>query len=87
MYLDDATWTLSRPLLTVSSASTETLESGQVTERLQSVAPEKSKQFRAMYSSVIGAITTDPAAMVIPLDDHMVHRGHGVFDTALIYHG
>lgn len=71
----------------VPSASTETLESGQVTERLQSVAPETSKQFRAMYSSVIRAITTDPAAMVIPLDDHMVHRGHGVFDTALIYHG
>ena len=29
-----------------------------------------------------GCITTDPAAMVLPIDDHMVHRGHGVFDTA-----
>jgi len=41
----------------------------------------------AMYSSVVDGITTDPAAMVLPLDDHMVHRGHGVFDTALIING
>jgi len=40
-----------------------------------------------MYSSVVDGITTDPAAMVLPLDDHMVHRGHGVFDTALIING
>lgn len=49
---------------------------------------QKSKQqFLAMYSSVFGGITTDPAAMVIPMDDHMVHRGHGVFDTAAIVDG
>lgn len=51
-------------------------------------ARQKSKQqFLAMYSSVFGGITTDPAAMVIPMDDHMVHRGHGVFDTAAIVDG
>ncbi|CAN6441640.1 unnamed protein product [Victoria cruziana] len=40
-----------------------------------------------MYSSIFGGITTDPAVMVIPMDDHMVHRGHGVFDTATIVDG
>ncbi|XP_020097993.1 D-amino-acid transaminase, chloroplastic-like [Ananas comosus] len=40
-----------------------------------------------MYSSVFGGITLDPALMVIPLDDHMVHRGHGVFDTAMLFNG
>ena len=45
------------------------------------------QQYLAMYSSVFGGITTDPAAMVIPMDDHMVHRGHGVFDTAAIMDG
>jgi 4-amino-4-deoxychorismate lyase len=40
-----------------------------------------------MYSSIFGGITTDTSAMVIPLDDHMVHRGHGVFDTAAIVDG
>ncbi|KAK9100968.1 hypothetical protein Scep_024398 [Stephania cephalantha] len=48
----------------------------------------KGKQsFLAMYSSICGGITTDPAMMVIPMDDHMVHRGHGVFDTAAIMDG
>ncbi|TKY58283.1 D-amino-acid transaminase [Spatholobus suberectus] len=45
------------------------------------------QQFLSMYSSIFGGITTDPAAMVIPMDDHMVHRGHGVFDTAAIMDG
>ena len=40
-----------------------------------------------MYSSLIGGITLDPALMVIPLDDRMVHRGHGVFDTAMLING
>lgn len=48
---------------------------------------ENQQEYLAMYSSVFGGITTDPAAMVIPIDDHMVHRGHGVFDTAAIVDG
>lgn len=40
-----------------------------------------------MYSSIFGGITTDKAVMLIPMDDHMVHRGHGVFDTAAIMDG
>ncbi|KAF8409200.1 hypothetical protein HHK36_005274 [Tetracentron sinense] len=47
----------------------------------------KKKPYPAMYSSVFGGITLDPALMVIPIDDHMVHRGHGVFDTAIIFDG
>lgn len=54
---------------------------------MQRLAMTRPETFRAMYSSAFGGITTDPAAMVIPIDDHMVHRGHGVFDTAIIYNG
>ncbi|KAL8205472.1 hypothetical protein R6Q57_009023 [Mikania cordata] len=43
--------------------------------------------YPAMYSSVYGGIILDPAMMVIPVDDHMAHRGHGVFDTAIILDG
>ncbi|XP_006643973.2 D-amino-acid transaminase, chloroplastic-like isoform X2 [Oryza brachyantha] len=43
--------------------------------------------YPAMYSSVVGGIILDPAMMVVPIDDHMVHRGHGVFDTAMILDG
>lgn len=35
----------------------------------------------ALYSSVMGGIVTDPSLMTIPVDDHMVHRGDGVFET------
>ncbi|RLN22138.1 branched-chain amino acid aminotransferase -like [Panicum miliaceum] len=41
----------------------------------------------AMYSSVLGGIILDPAMMLLPVDDHMVHRGHGVFDTAMLLDG
>ncbi|PRQ35614.1 putative aminodeoxychorismate lyase [Rosa chinensis] len=40
-----------------------------------------------MYSSIFGGITTDTATMVILIDDHMVRRGHGVFNTAVIRDG
>ncbi len=39
------------------------------------------EDYLAMYSSWYGAIVTDPRAMLIPLDDHMVHRGDGVFEA------
>ena len=37
--------------------------------------------YYAMYSSWWDAITTDPNLMVVPVDDHMVHRGDGLFET------
>ena len=41
----------------------------------------------AMFSSYLGGVVTDPAVMTVPLDDHMVHRGHGVFDTCSLVNG
>lgn len=43
--------------------------------------------YKAFYSSVIGGITTHPVFMSVPVDDHMVHRGHAVFDTAIVAGG
>jgi 4-amino-4-deoxychorismate lyase len=54
---------------------------------LQKAVHAKAANFYAMYSSVLGGIVTDPALMVLPLDDHMVHRGHAVFDTATLTRG
>src|SRR5919106_5965305 len=54
---------------------------------LRTAAHAKASNFYAMYSSVLGGIVTDPALMILPLDDHMVHRGHSVFDTAALTHG
>ncbi len=41
----------------------------------------------AFYSSVLGGIITDPDLMNVPLDDHMVTRGHAVFDTCNVTRG
>ncbi|XP_051118004.1 D-amino-acid transaminase, chloroplastic-like [Andrographis paniculata] len=63
--------------------------SSELVAKLQENWAEKGKEkpYPAMYSSVYGGITLDPAMMLIPIDDHMVHRGHGVFDTAIILDG
>ncbi len=55
--------------------------------RLQDAVHAKASNFYAMYSSALGGIVTDPALMVLPLDDHMAHRGHSVFDTATLTGG
>ena len=34
-----------------------------------------------MYSSQWRGFVTDPALMMVPIDDHLVHRGDGVFDV------
>jgi branched-chain amino acid aminotransferase len=39
------------------------------------------QNYYAMYSSLLGGVVTDPVLMQVPLDDHLVHRGDGVFDT------
>ncbi|KAM0942935.1 putative aminodeoxychorismate lyase, D-amino-acid transaminase [Dioscorea sansibarensis] len=62
--------------------------SSEVVERLSwRRTTGEQKPYKAMYSSLIGGITLDQALMVIPIDDHMVHRGHGVFDTTMIMNG
>ena len=39
------------------------------------------ENYLAMYSTQWQGYTTDPDLMVIPIDDHLVHRGDGVFDV------
>lgn len=43
--------------------------------------PKKKKKLYSMYSSVTDCIVTDPAVMMVPVDDHMVHRGDGIFES------
>ena len=44
-------------------------------------------KYLAMFSSVYGGIVTDPSIMMVPADDHLIHRGDGVFDVARCFHG
>ncbi len=63
------------------------LKAEDVLDRLRALRTRQPVRYWAFYSSQLGGIVTDPALMVIPFDDHMVHRGHGVFDTAAIVEG
>jgi len=45
------------------------------------------EHYAAFYSSELQGIVTDPGLMVVHMDDHLVHRGHAVFDTAIIVDG
>jgi branched-subunit amino acid aminotransferase/4-amino-4-deoxychorismate lyase len=39
------------------------------------------QHYLAMYNSVLGGVVTHPFLMAIPVDDHMVHRGDGIFEA------
>ncbi|KAJ9508173.1 hypothetical protein QJQ45_021534 [Haematococcus lacustris] len=72
----------------IRTQATPLLSASKVVERLNTgVHPQAASHFGAFYSSELGGIVTDPALMVVHMDDHMVHRGHSVFDTASIVHG
>src|ERR1044072_1555157 len=73
--------------MTVSSAPLQRLNPDDVLARLQALRTRQPVAYSAFYSSQLGGIVTDPALMVIPFDDHMVHRGHGIFDTAGLIDG
>jgi len=70
-----------------TSIQTPQFTAEEAIQSLRDNLPEHATHYFAMYSSVIGGIVTDATLMQVPLDDHMVHRGHGVFDTASLANG
>jgi branched-chain amino acid aminotransferase len=61
--------------------STPVLSFDQVIDKLISMRQPYFSKYLAVYSSWYGGVITDPALMMLPLDDHMVHRGDGVFEV------
>ena len=70
-----------------SNTALPVLSADEVVTRLSALRARQPVKYSAFYSSQLGRIVTDPALMVIPFDDHMVHRGHGIFDTANLVDG
>ena len=66
----------------MSDTTNQILTKDDVIQRLTQLRTRQPVNYFSFYSSQIGGIVTDPALMVLPFDDHMVHRGHGIFDTA-----
>src|SRR5688572_17024472 len=71
----------------VSNITLQVLTAEDVLANLGALRGRQPVKFSAFYSSQLGGIVTDPALMVLPFDDHMVHRGHGIFDTAGLVDG
>ena len=70
-----------------TNTSLKVLSDADVLAQLRALRTKQPVKYTAFYSSHVGGIVTDPALMVIPFDVHMVHRGHGIFDTAGIVNG
>jgi 4-amino-4-deoxychorismate lyase len=73
--------------MTVSTSGPQILSADGVLAQLRMMRSRQPVKYSAFYSSQLGGVVTDPALMVIPFDDHMVHRGHGIFDTAGLVEG
>ena len=69
------------------STPLKVLAPDEVIAALRTLREGQPVKFSAFYSSQLRGIVTDPALMVLPFDDHMVHRGHGIFDTAALVAG
>ncbi|MFZ4403585.1 MAG: aminotransferase class IV [Pseudobdellovibrionaceae bacterium] len=63
------------------------LSSSQVLAVLQQKKYPAQATYLAMYSTWLGGVTTDPSLMIVPIDDHIVHRGDGVFEAIKCVNG
>lgn len=59
----------------------EVVDAAAYIARLLAVPRPGSENVLAYYEHRLGVIGTDPRLLLIPLDDHLVHRGDGVFET------
>eukprot|EP01025_Chloroclados_australasicus_P003940 TRINITY_DN10941_c0_g2_i1.p2 TRINITY_DN10941_c0_g2~~TRINITY_DN10941_c0_g2_i1.p2 ORF type:complete len:570 (+),score=93.50 TRINITY_DN10941_c0_g2_i1:205-1914(+) len=66
---------------------TKELTETEVNEAIASSFHENAHHYKAFYSSEFGGVITHPELMMVYFDDHMVHRGHSVFDTTMITGG
>ncbi|MEZ0391562.1 MAG: aminotransferase class IV [Pseudobdellovibrionaceae bacterium] len=57
------------------------LDSEAVMQKLKAQKNPFWTQYHAFFSTWLGGITLDPALMIVPMDDHMVHRGDAVFEA------
>ncbi len=60
---------------------TRIVDSQTYLDRMLSLPRPGGDKVLAFYEHRVGFICKDPALMLLPLDDHLVHRGDGVFET------
>ena len=55
--------------------------------KVQTLPRPGENDFLSFYDHRLGAIFTNPRLMLIPLDDHLVHRGDGIFEALRFENG
>jgi 4-amino-4-deoxychorismate lyase len=63
------------------------LTPNEILNKLEGYQRDYFKNYLAMYSSWYGGIVRDPWMMMVPIDDHMVHRGDGIFEAIKVTNG
>jgi 4-amino-4-deoxychorismate lyase len=61
--------------------TTPIIDEANIFETLQKNKNPFFDEYYAFYSTWFGGIIKNPRMMLLPLDDHMVHRGDGVFEA------
>ena len=59
----------------------DVVDAKQYLEAMLAVERPGASQIHAFYEHRVGLICTDPHLMLMPWDDHLVHRGDGVFEA------
>ena len=59
------------------------LDTDDYIKKLLALPRTSEKNILAFYEHRLGAICKNPRLMLMPLDDHMAHRGDGVFETII----
>lgn len=67
--------------------SVSVLSPSEIQNKLQERSYAAQKSYLAMYSTWWGGIVKDPGLMMVPVDDHLVHRGDGVFEAIKVIEG
>lgn len=63
------------------------LTSEEAIQRLSRKSHQQHGAYLAMYSTYIDGVVKDPSLMLVPVDDHLVHRGDGVFEAIKCVNG
>ena len=79
-HFHQATWLILRRAM---ATSTTLLTRQEALNKAAAAAQAQQGKYLSFYSSILGGIVKDVDLMWVPIDDHMAHRGHAVFDTAI----
>ena len=67
--------------------SVPVLDSAAWVEKLMGLPRHGARSVTAFYEHRMGAICTDARCLLVPLDDHMVHRGDAIFESITLLQG